>query len=218
MPTFSMENNNHEKTIGKISLKHYEHGIFIIFEEKSLIFSPYELKNVSEISVHSNEINMTEIFNTNLHGKIVYPDSMFNFSLLDNELIIKGDKNTYHDTTLIWANLIDVPKPKIGTLIGKAYQTSGQAYGSLQNPYSSFGNILGAKNSSRYPNYFRVDISLASKMELFGIDSELKFQIINLTNHYNVLLYNWDHQSSPSKVQAYSMFPRIITFGWEFEL
>ena len=153
MPTFSMENNNHEKTIGKISLKHYEHGIFIIFEEKipstkemtlilkqndqlhshamerksafqhySQIFSPNDLKNVSEISVHSNAINMTEIFKTNLHGKIVYPDSMFNFSLLDNELIIKGDKNTFHDTTFIWANLIDVPQPKIGTLIGKAYQ------------------------------------------------------------------------------------------------
>ena len=103
-------------------------------------------------------------------------------------------------------------------VIGKAYQTSGQSYGSLQNPYSNFGNIYGAKNSSKYPNYFRVDASIARKMKLFGIDSELKFQIINLTDYYNVLLYNWDHESSPSKVQAYSMFPRIITFGWEFKL
>ena len=84
--------------------------------------------------------------------------------------------------------------------------------------YSNFGNILGAKNSSRYPNYFRVDVSMARKMKLFGIESELKFQIVNLTDYYNVLLYNWDHESSPSKVEAYSMFPRIITFGWEFKL
>ena len=55
-------------------------------------------------------------------------------------------------------------------------------------------------------------------MKLFGIESELKFQIVNLTDYYNVLLYNWDHESSPSKVEAYSMFPRIITFGWEFKL
>ena len=101
-------------------------------------------------------------------------------------------------------------------VIGKVHQ-AGQ-YGSLENPYSNFGNIFGAKNSSRYPNYFRIDVSIARKMKLFGIDSELKFQIVNLTDYYNVLLYNWDHESSPSKVQAYSMFPRIITFGWEFKL
>ena len=103
-------------------------------------------------------------------------------------------------------------------VIGRVHQTSVQSYGSLNNPYSSFGNIFGAKNSAKYPNYFRVDISIARKMKLFGIGSELKFQIINLTDYYNVLLYNWDHESSPSKVQAYSMFPRIITFGWEFKI
>jgi hypothetical protein len=103
-------------------------------------------------------------------------------------------------------------------VIGKVHQTSAEAYGSLESPYSNFGNIYGAKNSSRYPNYFRVDVSIARKMKLFGIDSELKFQIVNLTDNYNVLLYNWNHESSPSKVQAYSMFPRIITFGWEFKL
>ena len=103
-------------------------------------------------------------------------------------------------------------------VIGKLHQTSVESYGSLENPYSNFGNIFGAKNSSRYPNYFRVDISISRQMSLFGIDSELKFQIVNLTDYYNVLLYNWDHESSPSKVEAYSMFPRIITFGWEFKL
>jgi len=103
-------------------------------------------------------------------------------------------------------------------VIGKLHQTSVESYGSLENPYSNFGNIFGAKNSSRYPNYFRVDVSIARKMSLFGIESELKFQIVNLTDYYNVLLYNWDHESSPSKVEAYSMFPRIITFGWEFKL
>ena len=103
-------------------------------------------------------------------------------------------------------------------VIGKVHQTSVESYGSLENPYSNFGNIFGAKNSSRYPNYLRVDISISRQMSLFGIDSELKFQIVNLTDYYNVLLYNWDHESSPSKVQAYSMFPRIITFGWEFKL
>ena len=102
-------------------------------------------------------------------------------------------------------------------VIGKTYQAGIQDYGSLENPYTSLGNIYGSKNSSRYPNYFRMDISLSKKSDLFGLDGKWKFQIINLTNHYNVLLYNWNHESSPSKVQAYSMFPAIFTFGWEFK-
>ena len=81
-----------------------------------------------------------------------------------------------------------------------------------------FGNIYGIRNGARYPNYYRTDISLGRKSKFFGLDSELKFQIINITNHYNVLLYNWNHQASPSQVAAYSMFPIIITFGWEFNL
>ena len=103
-------------------------------------------------------------------------------------------------------------------VIGKVHQTGLESYGSIQNPYTNFGNIYGIRNGSRYPNYFRTDISLSKKSNLFGLDSEWKFQIINLTNNYNVLLYLWDHTASPSKVQAYSMFPRIFTFGWEFEI
>ena len=103
-------------------------------------------------------------------------------------------------------------------VIGKVHQTGVESFGSIENPYTNFGNIYGIRNGSRYPNYFRIDISFSKKSNLFGLDSEWKFQIINLTNHYNVLLYNWNHNASPSKVQAYSMFPLIFTFGWEFKI
>ena len=103
-------------------------------------------------------------------------------------------------------------------VIGKVHQTGIDSFGSLENPYTNFGNIYGVRNGSRYPNYFRIDISLSTKSNLFGLDSEWKFQIINLINNYNVLLYLWEHTASPSKVQAYSMFPRIFTFGWEFKI
>ena len=143
----------------------------------------------------------------------VYPakyDKPHSFNTLISYSI--NDKYTMGLTTSFGSGQTYTP------VIGKVHQTSVESYGSLENPYSNFGNIFGAKNSSRYPNYFRVDISISRQMSLFGIDSELKFQIVNLTDYYNVLLYNWDHESSPSKVQAYSMFPRIITFGWEFKL
>ena len=103
-------------------------------------------------------------------------------------------------------------------VIGKVHQAGIQSYGSLEKPYDNFGNIYGIRNGARYPNYFRTDISLGRKSKVFGLDSEFKFQIINITNQYNVLLYLWDHTASPSKVEAYSMFPIILTFGWEFKI
>jgi len=102
-------------------------------------------------------------------------------------------------------------------VIGKVHQSGLNGFTGLNNPYINFGNIYGAKNSARYPSYFRIDISLAKKTNMFGLNGTLKFQIINLTNHFNVLLYNWNHQYSPSQVQAYSMFPTIFSCGWEFE-
>jgi len=103
-------------------------------------------------------------------------------------------------------------------VIGKVHQAGVSSYGSLENPYSNFNNIFGKRNGARYPNYFRTDISLSKKSKLFKLDSEWNFQIINVTNNYNVLLYLWDHTSSPSKVEAYSMFPLIFTFGLEFKI
>ena len=103
-------------------------------------------------------------------------------------------------------------------VVGKVHQAGLQLYGSLENPYRYFENRYGARNSSQYPSYFRLDISLSRKSKLFGLEGDLKFQIINLTNHYNVLLYNWNHNASPSEVQSYSMFPIILTMGWEFKL
>ncbi len=103
-------------------------------------------------------------------------------------------------------------------VVGKVHQAGSQIYGSLENPYQYFGNIYGGRNSGRYPDYFRIDVSLTRKSNLLGLNGKWKFQIINLTNHYNVLLYNWNHNASPSKVSAYSMFPALFTFGWEFNI
>ncbi len=105
-------------------------------------------------------------------------------------------------------------------VIGKVHQAGQDSYGSLEKPYQYFGNIFGQRNGSRYPPYFRFDLSLSREKtsKWFGFDYVQKFQIINLTNHYNVLLYNWNHESSPSQVSAYSMFPIFLSIGWEFKL
>ena len=103
-------------------------------------------------------------------------------------------------------------------VIGKSFYTSAEQYGSLEQPYAYLSNIYGSKNSARYPMYFRADVSLTRDGRIINKPVQWKFQIVNITNNFNVLFYNWNHYSSPSKVSAVSMFPLILTFGVNFEL
>ena len=98
---------------------------------------------------------------------------------------------------------------------GKLYHQGNNIFGSVDNPYQRLVAYYGLKNSSRYPTYFRVDISYMFKSKFFQYDSIYKFQIINLTNQFNVLMYNWEFESSPTRVIAYSMFPLLFTFAME---
>jgi len=98
-------------------------------------------------------------------------------------------------------------------VVGKVYDGGGD----LDRPYAELMNIQGRKNSSRYPLYVRGDIAWLRDISLFGVDGRFKLQVMNFTNHYNVLMYIWEHDESPSKVRALSMFPIIPSFGLEFE-
>ena len=104
-------------------------------------------------------------------------------------------------------------------VIGKVFSQGVEQYGSLEQPYLYLTNVYGNRNSAQYPTYFRTDVSLTKEGNWFKKFNPIwKFQIINLTNNFNVLLYNWNHYSSPSKVSAISMFPIIFTFGVSLEL
>lgn len=101
-------------------------------------------------------------------------------------------------------------------VVGKTYTQSG--FGDPNYPYTEMQNITGRRNSARYPMYFRCDVSWSRNIKPFGKNGLMKFQILNVTNHFNTLLYSWDHTKSPSEVVAYSMFPIIPSLGIEFEL
>ncbi|MBL7013903.1 MAG: TonB-dependent receptor [Candidatus Marinimicrobia bacterium] len=87
---------------------------------------------------------------------------------------------------------------------------------STDNPYSNLVELKGLKNSARYPSYFRIDVSWIKNIHPFGLDGKFKFQVINITNHFNTFLYNWDLEND--KVTAVGMFPILPTIGFEFDL
>ena len=125
-------------------------------------------------------------------------------------LVVSYQMNKKNRFSLSWTNSSGQPYTPV---IGKVYDGGG----ALDNPYAGLINIQGRKNSSRYPPYVRGDIAWIRDISLFGVNGKFKFQVINFTYHYNVLLYVWDHDKSPSEVKAFSMLPIVPSFGLEFE-
>ena len=95
---------------------------------------------------------------------------------------------------------------------------AGTDFASPIYPYSGLRNIPGEKNAARYPAYFRIDLNYARSFRMFGFDGKFKFQIINATNHFNVLFAQTVPNTNPTKITAFSMFPIIPSFGLEFQL
>ena len=107
----------------------------------------------------------------------------------------------------------------------------GRAYDWKQNlnsntfwyPLDSY--IVGEKNTERYDDYFRIDVGMIRKGgNLFGLEYDTFWQIMNLTRHLNILTYQYRTETDPLtgdqlgvERRATPMFPLIFTFGVKFE-
>ena len=98
--------------------------------------------------------------------------------------------------------------------VGYTYTQNGSSF-DFSNPYSRLTELKGTRNSARYPSYFRTDVSYSRSIRPFGIEGLFKIQIINVTNHFNTFVYNWD--LSAGTVEGIGMFPFLPTFGVEFK-
>jgi len=100
--------------------------------------------------------------------------------------------------------------------VGYLYTQNGSFGADFANPFSNLTEIKGFRNSARYPDYFRMDVSYSRKINPFGIDGLFKIQIINATNHFNTFFYSWD--LAEGTVEGVGMFPFFPSFGVEFKL
>ncbi|MBT4283632.1 MAG: TonB-dependent receptor [Candidatus Marinimicrobia bacterium] len=83
------------------------------------------------------------------------------------------------------------------------------------------GVLVGEKNGARFPDYFRIDVNFTKRKVLKkGGFREWYFQIINVTNHLNALMYiydtEYDEQTGDAKGMRRAglpMFPIFPTFG-----
>ena len=109
-------------------------------------------------------------------------------------------------------------------ILGRVYDWEQSLYNdSYWYPIDSY--LVGAKNTERYDDYFRIDIGMTRKGgNLFGLEYDTYWQIMNLTRHINILSYRYRTKTDPLtgnqlgvQRQPIPMFPLIFTFGVKFE-
>ena len=108
-------------------------------------------------------------------------------------------------------------------ILGRVYDWNHNLNSSTNwYPYESY--LVGDKNTVRYSDYFRIDIGIVRKHgNLFGLVYETYWQIMNVTNHVNILGYLYrtkiDYSGNRMGVERrkVGMFPIILTFGVKFE-
>lgn len=85
--------------------------------------------------------------------------------------------------------------------------------------------VYAERNSRRLPPYFRLDVSASRTYRFTKWTLTPYLQISNVTNHHNILMYDYDldaeydasGQLQPAKRQGISMLPILPTLGVEFE-
>jgi len=104
---------------------------------------------------------------------------------------------------------------KFGT--GQPYTESSARYSALNPNGTTYDMTLDTKkNSFRLPAYRRFDVGLFYNTKLFGIKSEIYFQIVNVYNFKNVWFRYYDFDENPAERNDFNMLPRIPTAGISF--
>jgi len=85
--------------------------------------------------------------------------------------------------------------------------------------------VKASKNSARYPDYLRWDISIMHTFQFNNFSLQPFLQIINVTNHKNIFIYNYNLDRNtdvngnllPAKREGIPMFPIVPTIGVNFK-
>jgi hypothetical protein len=75
--------------------------------------------------------------------------------------------------------------------------------------------LLGQRNSARYPEYHRLDLSVRKTFTKSWGTLTPHLDILNLYNRKNVLFYFYEYEQSPPVRSGISMFPFLPTIGLE---
>ena len=73
--------------------------------------------------------------------------------------------------------------------------------------------LEGEKNFYRLPAYHRLDVGIFTDRKIFGLDSEIYLQIVNIYNHKNVWFRRYKTYENPATTDDVTMIPFLPTAG-----
>jgi len=97
---------------------------------------------------------------------------------------------------------------------GQPYTEATARYLAMNPNGSTYSNVLeGEKNFYRLPDYHRLDLAVYYNTKLFGLPTEMYFQVVNVYNADNVWYRLYKTNENPATVEDYTMLPTVPTFG-----
>jgi len=78
-----------------------------------------------------------------------------------------------------------------------------------------YGVVLEDRNSSRFPTYHRLDVSMRRTFEKSWGTLTPYLNVLNIYNRHNPLFYFFEYELAPPVRSGISMFPVLPTFGLE---
>ncbi len=73
--------------------------------------------------------------------------------------------------------------------------------------------LYGERNKFRYSAYHRWDLSLSKYFKWLGWNWQFDVQVINVYNHDNLFIYEWDFDENPAERKDITMLPIIPSIG-----
>lgn len=97
---------------------------------------------------------------------------------------------------------------------GQPYTEAAARYLVMDPTGRTHSEVLdGEKNAYRLPDYHRFDIGIFHNRKIFGLDSEIFVQLVNVYNHKNVWYRRYQVYDDISKREDYTMIPFLPTAG-----
>jgi hypothetical protein len=100
----------------------------------------------------------------------------------------------------------------VGQIVRRSYDPATNTW-TVLNAVQRFEAIGGARNTSRYPVFQRLDLMASRRYTKRRTTITPYFQVVNAYNRRNVFIYTFDYTSNPPERQATSQFPFLPSIG-----
>ena len=141
------------------------------------------------------------------------------FDAYDDGLVYPAPFDRLHNTNLFFSRKVR----KRGSLEVRFNYGTGQPITSTVGVYSPGLDlppqffVPGRKNNFRIPNYYRLDIAYRLRYEYSKWTFSPFIEILNVTNHKNVLTVDYDLTTNPATHEEMGQLPILPTIGFTAE-